>query len=129
MHWLEHREVIDMAVSPDGETVVVGRDDDDMPAAPSPEEPPPWRPWLARLAEDGTRLHDWVEGRGQAHGVAMDADGRAYVLLSELYDDPDPATPERCELRALGRDGQVRWSQSWSEPSCPVDVATAAEAV
>jgi hypothetical protein len=127
VRWFSYRQVLDMAVSPDGETVVVGSSLEDVAATDhSALHRSVQRPWLARIGADGTLLHDWTGHLGNAQGVAMDGDGRPYVLVVQNDD-----TSSRCELRALGLDGQTRWSTQWdtAEYGCATDVAIAGDTV
>lgn len=125
VQWFSYRQVLDMAVSPDGETVVVGSSVEDV-AFTEHAHHSTQRPWLARIGADGTRLHDWTGHVGRVQAVAMDDDGRPYVLV--VQDDEGSA---RCELRALGLDGQARWSTQWdtAPQGCATDLAIAGDTV
>ncbi|MCX4244294.1 hypothetical protein [Paraliomyxa miuraensis] len=129
VQWLSYRMVSDQAVSPDGETVVVGHTTSDERASFAPYGQYTSRPFIARIGADGTLLHDWIGFHGRAHAAAIDEDGRAYVALAGLRDDQYWSSPEHCELRALDRDGQERWSLPWAEGECPIDVAVAGDAI
>lgn len=129
VQWLSYRQPLDMAVSSDGDIVAVGHTTSDEATSFDPYGQSTWRPWITRISGDGRLLDDWTGFHGYAHAVAVDDEGGAYVVLGGLRDDQDWSTPERCELRALDRDGQVRWSQPWSEGECPVYIAVAGDAV
>jgi hypothetical protein len=127
VQWFSYRQVLDMAVSPDGETVVVGSSIEDAAFTDYDDAyQSSQRPWLARIGADGTRLHDWTGHVGHAQGVAMDGDGRPYVLVAQNVEDA-----ARCELRALGLDGQTRWSTQWDTGlyDCASDLAIAGDTV
>jgi hypothetical protein len=125
VQWFSYRQVLDMAVSPDGETVVVGSSLEDV-AFTDHIHHSTQRPWLARIGADGTLLHDWTGHAGDVQGVAMDGDGRPYVLVVQ-----NGETSSRCELRALGVDGQARWSTQWDTTphGCATDLAIAGDTV
>lgn len=134
VQWFSYREVADMAVTSDGEAVLVGHSTNDERYTGAPYGQGTWRPWVARVASDSTRVDSWTGFLGSAKAVAVDDEGRAYVSFQGLRDDQDWSAPTRCELRALDTDGSTRWTQRWDEePSvtaaCPGDLVVAADAV
>jgi hypothetical protein len=126
VQWFSYRSIFDMAVSPEGQTLLVGRSTSDETTTNAPFGQSTWRPWLARIDADGTRLEDWTGYLGELWAVAVDADGRAYVLAVEPL-----GASVSCQLRALDLDGQVRWSMPWDPApyGCPTELVIAGDTV
>ncbi len=132
VQWFSYRWILDIAVTDAGEAVVVGRTTGSEVLPSGHEHLGASRPFLARIDADGTPRDAWTGLLGQATGVALDEQGRAYVLLRSLRDGEDWSEDPRCELRALDREGQLRWSwppQSSEGSGCPRDVVIAGDTV
>lgn len=126
VRWMTNGVPMDAAMTPAGDTVVVGRSTGDALLRGDDEYATVARPFIARLDEDGELLHRWDGFLGEARSVATDDRGRAYVALAALRDDPGSDRPSVCELRAFDADDALRWTKHWPDGDywdCPRDLA------
>ncbi len=113
--WFSFGDITGVAVSPDGEHVVVtGVSTRDI-ATPSLASPPREH-WLTRLDAHGIETEPTSERDGALHDVQIDDAGNVYALEARAHDPSDidaPPTDDDRRLVAFDASGDMSWSMSW----------------